>query len=344
MNCIVLFKHVTGMALFALLQGSCNKHDGASQPDKVITDSLSAIDYRAIIKSESQFILAHQLSDGAFTMSSNRDSAGYKIVPYFSNIAARALLENPTSENIQAVKNWISWYFSHLNADGSIYDYFASSDHGAATIIASGDFDSVDSYAATFFSLLRKLCEVSPKDQAWLTSQYSQQIELTGNALFSVIQPDGLTIAKPSYAIEYTMDNAEVNEGFADRWWLSEHVLKGPSAQDWKALLQTNTAAIENHLWDGGNLRYRMYANGPVANWQMFYADATCQLYPIWCGVISPSSSRAQSLWAIFNQHYPDWSTGKIYDAGGYPWTLLSYVSAVMKNTTRTTAYLSWVH
>ena len=134
-----------------------------------------------------------------------------------------------------------------------------------------------------------------------------------------MIESDGLTIAKPSYAVKYTMDNAEVNEGMADMVWLSQNVITGGDSGYWQTLLPNNTHGDGSDLWDISDERYFMYQGGPVASWDVFYADATCQLYPIWCGMILPNSPRAQSLWNTFNANYPDWSTGKIYDAGGSP-------------------------
>jgi hypothetical protein len=312
-------------------------------PRPVINLPPAAANYSSIITSECNFILASQLSDGAFTMSANRETQGYKIVPYFSNIAARALLENPTIVNIVAVKNWMIWYMANLNEDGSVYDYYASNYTGSASLTSTGDFDSIDSYAATFLTLARKLCEVSPSDKTWLTNNYSAQLKKIGEALFLVVESDGLTIAKPTYPIKYTMDNAEVNEGMTDMVWLSQNIITGGDAVRWQNLLIKNTNAIESDLWSVSNGRYFMYKGGTVANWSLFYADATCQLYPIWCGVIAPDSPKAVSLWATFNTNYTDWSTGRIYDAGGYPWTLISYVAAVMKDTTRANNYLRYV-
>ncbi len=304
---------------------------------------IPVVNYNSIITNQCNFILDNQLSDGAFTMSANRGVHGYKIVPYFNNIAARALLENPTIVNIKAVKNWISWYIIHLNADGSVYDYYATHFSGSATITATYDFDSIDSYAATFLTLVRKLCEVSPVDTTWVTINYSAQLLKIGEALFSMMENDGLTIAKPTYKIKYTMDNAEVNEGIADMVWLSQKIIIGGDPMRWQTLLAKNTNGIETDLWGGSNVKYFMYKGGPVANWSVFYADATCQLYPIWCGVILANSMRAKSLWDSFNSNYPDWSTGKIYDAGGYPWTVICYVAAIMLDKTKANNYLSYV-
>src|ERR1700681_2037408 len=110
-----LFKKGYLFILVSMLYLFCKK-----QLDAAIPQPRATINYNNIITSECHFILAHQLNDGAFTMSANQDSAGYKIVPYFNNIAARALLENPVPENLAAVRRWMIWYMTHLNADGSV--------------------------------------------------------------------------------------------------------------------------------------------------------------------------------------------------------------------------------
>jgi hypothetical protein len=301
------------------------------------------INYSNIIMSECNFILAHQLSDGAFTMSANPDIAGYKIVPYFNNIAARALLENPSISTIAAVKNWMMWYMAHLNADGSVYDYYANNYSGTAKLTSTNGFDSIDSYAATFLTLVKRFCEISPSEKTWLANNYSTQLKQIGQALSMVIDSDGLTVAKPNYLIKYTMDNSEVNKGLADMLWLSQNVIAGGDPGYWQRLLKNNTRSIEAGLWDNANGRYFTYKGGPVASWSIFYADATCQLYPIWCNLILPNSQRAQSLWDAFNRYYPDWARGKIYDPGGFPWALLGYAAAVMNDKTRADSYLRYI-
>jgi hypothetical protein len=235
------------------------------------------------------------------------------------------------------------WYMTHLNSDGSVYDYNASNYTDTATLTSSNDFDSIDSYAATFLTLARKLCEASPADMIWLTNNYSVQLKLIGQALSLVTESDGLTVAKPNYRIKYTMDNAEVNEGLADMVWLSKNVIKVGDPGYWQTILSNNSLSVETELWDSANARYFMYKGGPVANWDVFYADAACQLYPIWCGMILPNSQRAKNLWKNFNEHYPDWSKGKIYDAGGFPWTLISYAASVMNDKARADDYLRYV-
>jgi hypothetical protein len=321
------------------------------------TERNNAIHYQNIINSQCDFILDHQLDDGAFTMSGSgsRPDAKFKICPYFSNIAAKALLEVPTKKHIDAVKRWMLWYMKNLNKDGSIDDYYATNFKGKATLTAFGDFDSIDSYSATFITLARKLCEVSPKDSKWL-KKYSSQIVSIGNSLALVIDDEnhvyngfskdnnnGLTVAKPKYKAKYTMDNAEVNEGMKDMIWLSKHVIKDLDEKFWEVALINHTNAFEKFLWDAPNNRYFMYEGGKPANWDKFYADATCQLYPIWCAVIKPDSERAKNLWSTFNSHYAEWQHGKTYGKSKFPWAVIVYTASVMKDNEKVSAYLTYI-
>ncbi len=311
--------------------------------------------YEALIKSECDFILKHQLGDGAFIMSGGKHNTKFKICPYFNNIAAIALLEVPSQRNISAVKRWMLWYMNHLNKDGSICDYYVNSLDIGAIPISTGDFDSIDSYAATFITLTKKLGEVSPEDRIWI-KQYGRQLESISRGLALVIDDkdhlydgfakdnnNGLAVAKPKYKAKYTMDNSEVNQGMKDLIWLSKQVLPVLDSKFWKVTLKNNTNAIEKYLWDAKNERYFMYEGGEMANWEKFYADATCQLYPIWCQVIKSKSDRAKGLWETFNVHYPEWQSGKTYGKGAYPWTVILYTAAVMNDQMKARNYLEYL-
>lgn len=56
-------------------------------------------------------------------------NGGYKVMPYFSNLAALGLLER--AQYAPVVKKYMDWYFSHLNTSetdynkvsGTVYDY-----------------------------------------------------------------------------------------------------------------------------------------------------------------------------------------------------------------------------
>ena len=319
------------------------------------------LDKDYIVGSEAAYIDSCVVSSGAIILARNllytfQGTPHYKISPYFSNFAADALLEDPTPSDLAVVKKWMTWVFNHLNSDGSIYDYYVDSLSGGTELPSidaySGenipDFDSQDSYAATFLTLARKYIEDVPGDTSWLKG-YSDQLSSIGNALYATIDDsthyfdqfspdnnDGLSVAKLDYQVKYTMDNSEVNEGLRDMVWLEQNVIAGGNPSFYENLLKNNTAGFAN-LWDSTASAYYVYEGDVAPNWNTFYPDAECQLWPTLCGVISPTSSRAIALYDTFNLHYPDWQSGDPSEAA------LSYTAALVNDTTRVSNYLLYV-
>ncbi len=348
----MLKRRISLIIIFALMTTvlTVGLHSGAS----------AAVDYSSIINAESSFITSCVLPSGAIIMGKDviytfQGANHYKINPYFSNFAALALLENPTDGNKTIVKNWMQWYFDHLNVgvagavDGSVFDYFADNltggtEHRSIDAFATEDipnYDSTDSYASTFLILARKYIEVTGDNSFLLNNSY--QIDLIGNSIEATMQSDGLTVCKPDYPIEYTMDNCEVNEGLKDMVWLKTNVYNDASATSYyQTLLDNNTKGIENNLWNASADCYDSALNTP-SDWNVFYADATCQLYPVWTGVKLSTDQQSVNLYSKFNQKYPNWSTGTVYDEGGYPWAIVCYVAAVMGDTARVDQYLTFV-
>jgi hypothetical protein len=316
--------------------------------------------YTTFINKQVAYILSCQLPSGAIM---NTPAAGSRICGYFANIACLGLLENPTTANITAVKNWMVWYMNHLNGTtnpvtgkpevgGSIYDYYGSAE------TTNGTYDSVDSYAATFLEVAERLGMVSPADKSWMAG-YSYQLTLIGNAIekcidnasnviptgFTPDDNDGLTIDSYVHGAKYLMDNSEVNRGFKSMIWLESNVITGGSPLYYQSLLTTHTTAMESELW-----RTTMYnwndngSTGPtISTWSVWYPDATSQLFPATLDVISPTSARAINLYNTFNSTYPNWSTGTVYDPGGFPWAVVGYAAAKMNDNTRATAYLNYL-
>jgi hypothetical protein len=357
------------LGIIAILLISCqkasqlpsNKQNKASLPGGTNVTS-SFVNYDPLIDKQISFILSCQLSSGAI-MTNPATGGGSKISGYFANVACLGVLEHATAANISAVKKWMIWYMNHLNGTtnpvkggsevgGSVYDYMGAAETNLGT------YDSIDSYAATFLTLAKRLIEVSPDDKAWLAG-YSYQLTLIGNALtkcidnssnviptaFGPANYDGLTIDSYVHGAKYTMDNSEVNQGLKSMVWLESNVITGGNSAYYQSVLTAQTNGMEADLWRG--TMYNWYYDGTTgatnAHWGTWYPDATCQLYPATLDVISPTSSRATALWAAFNTNYPSWSTGHVYDPGGFPWAIVSYAAAKMNDTSRATAYLNYL-
>ena len=136
------------------------------------------------------------------------------LVPYFAHFQAYGLLRAyeavGDARYLNVADAWIDWYRAHMRPDGTVTDYTFNADD---TLTPTDDMDSTDSYAAMYLWLVAERFRVTGEPVEWLRER-ERGCVLALSAILLTMQPDGLTIAKPTYAIEYTMDNAEVVVGF----------------------------------------------------------------------------------------------------------------------------------
>lgn len=305
--------------------------------------------YSNIIKTEQDWIVSLQVGSGAIKMASGParytedGKAVYNIHPYFNNLAVLGILDNPNPKVIETAKKWISWYLNHINSSdynglsGTIYDYEYVED---GTEISKNYYDSVDAYAATFISLLRRYYEITHDDA--LLNENKEKIEKIIEVMISVQDNDGLTFAKPDYPIKYLMDNVEVYEGLSAAEYIAREVFNDTvKADKYKAHKEALLNAIESNLWNASSNSYYPYFGSPEANWSIFYPDATSQLFPIGFRLLSPSSERARYLYEKFNENYPGWPSLEKPDA--FPWAFLAYVAALMGDKSRVDTFLNTI-
>lgn len=314
-------------------------------------NSVHALDinYDYIIDQETAWIASLQFENGAIPTYSQplaHYNNKYRVVPYFANIAAMALLEKP--QYINNAKKYMDWYFSHLNWPdynglyGTVYDYDVDADR--TTEHSRNSYDSVDSYAATFISLARRYYEVSGDAQYLIDHRY--QLDIIGGAIINVKHSDGLTWAKPEWKIKYTMDNCEVFTGLRDIEWIFRNVYGDTGAADWYAIHKNNVVnGIQAILWDTGISMYSVgidqWNQRISTQWQIFYPGATAQLFPIWTGTIFPYDQRAADMYVTFNYYHPRWHYLDTSD--DFPWALIAYTGAIMSDKTRVDQFLNEV-
>ena len=282
---------------------------------------------------------ASVLSDGAIKYTDQM------IQPYYANLAVIAMAKNKLQ--LDVVGAWMRWYVAHLNMpdkwglSGTIYDYNITS---SGALQPTLDADSTDSYAASFLSLARAYFETGDLGaQAYIRSIRSQLAVVAG-VITATQQSDGLTIAKPDYAVRYVMDNSEVFRGVSD-YAVLLMTLGDATATTWSGVAARIGTAIESDLWDATTNTYfvEMDASGGKqrARWNVWYPDATAQLFPIVNGVIAPASARAVSLYGNFNQHYPSWSQLHLPDQ--FPWAVVSDAAVLMGDRARAGSYVAAV-
>lgn len=226
------------------------------------------------------------------------------IVPYSMNLFSLYTLYH--QKNTQKVKEYINWYFNHLNypdkygITGSIYDYIISTDGKEKT---TETFDSIDSYSGTFLLLLEKYYEKT-KDE-FLIRKNREKIEDIAYTIVYLQDKDGLTTPSPDIKVKYLMDNCEAFLGLKSFLNLSEKLnwKIPPLFEEAVKLLQNG---ILNKFYDEKNKNFYWAISKEIkykSNWDIFYPDAYAQLFPIFSKVLENEKIK-KHLWTEFMKRY----------------------------------------
>lgn len=345
------------LSLFGL---NTDPYDLQPLPEDEITLTQEQIAlFEQIVEGETAWLASLQLENGAIPMTYTANGT-VKMNPYFADFAALALLER-SDVYAENVTKYMDWHFSRLNSaetdyngvDGTIYDYTITLSGGKITeesVVMTnghGTYDSTDSYAATFLTVLAKYYEKT-NDTEYILS-HKEEINRITNAMFSTLR-NGLTSAKPDYGVKFLMDNCEVYEGVVAATVLFEEVIC-PADNSYNGISEkcSNTAeeirlSIENKLWNPVGQNYktgiRRFLGVPerIFSWSNYYPSATAQLFPIICGVIQPNTQRARNLYNRFSEEY-DWVNFDYPD--DFYWGANALAAAKMADVDRVTEYMT---
>lgn len=301
---------------------------------EVLNMKRELVNYRAFSDNEIYQIAITQLSDWAIPVTAKTAEGKATINPYFADYAAMAMLERP--ENYATnVLYYINWHFDHLNADGTIYDYQLESNE----LSTAGTYDSTDSYAATFLSLLWKY--YSKTKNASVITNNAEKIALVISALESTMDQD-LTYATADFKVKYTMDNCEVFAGLSDAAKLYSEVLSdADKAAELTQKAERVAAAIESLLWNpNGYYEVGIKEDGSVSNTydsSKYYPSGMAQLFPLLTGVLDPASDRAQSVYQSFLTSFDITNLSAV---GDY-YSIAAYAAAVMGDGDTFSKYVS---
>lgn len=246
------------------------------------------------MKHAANLILRHQGADGSITMAP-LPVATTKVIPYFGNHAAQGLAAayrvTGDTRYRDAARRWVAWYEAHQENNGTIYDYTGAPGAWKST----GDFDSTDSYASTYLELVRDLHQAGP-NAAWLKAR----IPFVNRAIEGIrltLQPNGLTLAKPTWPVMYTMDNVEVALGLRAAVQIARAVKDESLARSAQGLAERTEAGIARDLWDVKNQVYYVGVQpdgGRMDGFSKWYPDVMANLMAVGWG---PSSARHRPLY-----------------------------------------------
>ena len=323
-----------------------------------LTQEQTAL-FTEVFETETAYLASMQLSNGALPMTKAANGE-LRMNPYFADIAALALLDNAEKYADNVVK-YMDWHFEHLNTakedfnglDGTIYDYVITVKNGeiVSEEISHPDnadsYDTTDSYAATFLTVVYKyFCKTG--DSNYLLAN-TRDLERITSVIFSNLQ-NGLTYAKPNHRIKYLMDNCEVYEGAVAAAGIFEQIVLGGKDEysalrdDCKELISTIKENINTRLWHPVGEYYSpgitAYVDIPakIFSWDLYYPQATSQLFPILCGVIEPTTDRAEHLYGNFSESY-NWQNFEYPD--DFYWGANVQAAAIMGDVDRVTEYMT---
>ncbi len=290
-----------------------------------------------VVRREAEWILSQQLPGGAVVTAYPGQP---KIVPYFAHLGLYGLAAWGLS--LPRVRAYLDWYLSHLErpdrygVTGTVYDYHLD---GEGVESPTFSYDSSDSYAATFLTLVR-LYYGTGGDRAWLEDHWPE-LDLVAGAMLATLQKDNLTLARPDWKVKYLMDNCEVYRGLKDYAWLLAQVKGAGEAERYEALAGKVREALEAKMRVDGGYCPAIYRAGlrRRPNWKKWYPDALAQLFPLITGVLSPEERTARRIYGNFLRNYPRWYEQTT--PANFLTTLVVYAATLMEDRWRVRQYVT---
>ncbi|HOP70541.1 MAG TPA: hypothetical protein PLF60_02610 [Bacillota bacterium] len=314
-----------------------------------VPDCLTPQQIAFLIEDELAWLMDCRLPNGAFIQSPE----GNTVIPYFANLAARTLVARYPG----AVRDYILWYLASLNKpdrwglSGTIYDYrvmYASgsspANHGQymeIMMIPTANYDSADSYAATFLSLVADYYFITGDKE--LIRSHLDDLSLVANVVLELQDEDGLVFVKPGSWTKYLMDNAENYRGLLD--WSQVLLEEGyiQEANHLKHAAARIKEGIFDVLYDPETGAFA-WSVSPI--WKRFpregrwYPDGVSQLYLLTCGLIAPDDPVAHTIWHAFVKTFPEWQAGVNKDK--FPWTSVAVASFMMGDRDKALEFVGW--
>ncbi len=271
-------------------------------------------------------LMEYRLPDGGVLVNKPGTAEG-RLVPYFANLAALGWVETAkvTSDTekqkryLKAARLWIDWYASHQNPNGTIYDF----EGPPSSLVATGRYDSTDSYAATYALLLWRYFEAT-QDVDYLRGKGSS-LDGAYEAVLLTMDGTGLTYAHPNYPNRFLMDNCEVAAGFVafeKIYRVLDQPQKASEAREHLVKLKDQFSRF--YRPSVGAFAYALDPFGvPLGTFSKGYPDAMANLFAI--TFLAPAEERTAELvnrvkdkfWLQADaQDFPQWWTWAAMTAG----------------------------
>ena len=290
-----------------------------------------------------QFSTEEQDGNGAiWTFVDPREDGSnvYKVVPYFGHSAARGLLRSGL-DNHAAVRNWMTWYVSHLDTFGRMVNHYYHDLGTADSTVGPNDIDAQDADPASFWVLANEYYTTTG-DKLFFTKAVKAKLEAAEKFIAeNLTDKDGLTFANVNFAMKYTMDNAELYAGFNALANIEKEVYKDNAKYNlYRAKAGNTQKQMKIWLYDPVAGIYRNSANARTIVSQWYEQGVVALIWPQLCGLDAYNSDVAIHQREILSQNFnekngKDWTTDSflIKKIDPYPWASIGYAYTMAGDT-----------
>ncbi len=235
---------------------------------------------------------------------------------------------------LPVVADWLRWQARHIAPVGPhrgvVIDHWVRTDNfeesscpAGVSLILCDAVDAFDSTAATTLLMADAYLRHGGDVALLRDPAMRQALEAAAATLGVLSVADGLSLAKPTHPIVYTMDVVEVVAGWRAWARLQRDAYAQPaSGNNSVAAAARAEEGLRHHLWDEGSQAWRVNIGADAPQRSRWYPDTVAQAWPLLWGTDAGPTERAGKAWraAIAPwQRKPHWADTNA-DPDGFFW------------------------
>lgn len=224
--------------------------------------------------------------------------------PY--TVCLLALNELEHGRMLPEIREYINWYFAHLNypdkydMTGTIYDYVVSDGQECAT----RKYDSAGAYSGVFLNLLNRYVATTG-DKKILKDNWKKIEDIAYTIVYMQDTDDALMRSLPTTDQKKLIDNCEAYGGIKAYNQLRRFLAMEDSKYYCGKEKELKSAIMSLYRPEGGSFVW-LIEDGSYyeCDWETYYPDAYSQLLPVYYGVLEDDITLAKNILYEFDIKY----------------------------------------
>ena len=260
--------------------------------------------------------------------------AWHQISAYQVNLGLLGALRVAPASQLPVAAGWLGWLARHIAPGGAsrgvVLDHWVRAGDFEESTCPPGlapqqceAVDAFDSTAATTLLLADAYLQRGGDVMLIRAPGMRAVLEAAATTLQALTVTDGMTLAKPSHPVVYTMDVVEVIAGWRAWGRVQQAAYAQPqSAINSFAVAAAAEAGLRKRLWHAPSAAWRVHLEAAAPQRSLWYPDTVAQAWPLLWGVDAGPPGRAAEAWrqAIAPwQRNPHWARSTA-DPEGFLW------------------------